>query len=133
MRRPYLRIIIIGLLILYQLGSLFSLSQLPDAIAAQVVPSVEIQFIITIFWLVALIAGFRSLWIMSKSGKLRSLWLIYGFGLYVIIRQIVFTQADYDRQRVPFVVFVGIFFTIIFILFSLLRMARTKMEKDKWQ
>ncbi len=133
MRRPYLAIIITGLLILYQLGYLLRLFQLPEAISENIVPPVTVQVGITILWLAGLTWASRSLWIMSKSGKQRSLWLIYGFGVYIIIRQAVFTQADYDRQRIPFVVFVGLFFTIIFILFRLLRIAGTKMEKNQWQ
>lgn len=40
-------------------------------------------------------------------------WLVIGFSLYSLGRLVVFAQADYDRQRLPFLVAITAVFIIL--------------------
>ena len=49
----------------------------------------------------------------------RALWVLNGFVLYSALRLLIFTQADYDRQRLPLVLMIAliIFVTVQVIIY----------------
>jgi hypothetical protein len=108
-------IVIIGLLLLFlvQVGTIIELLTLPPDIVNELYFSRNAQMMIAVTW------ASVSLWVImgivrgktyySKHG----LWIIYGLIVYSLLRLVLFAQADYDRQRVPFlVVLLGIFFVL---------------------
>jgi hypothetical protein len=55
-----------------------------------------------LFWVVAAVWVGRTLWQRQPRARVYTAGLMIGFALYSLLRLIVFTQADYDRQRLPF-------------------------------
>ena len=101
-RRSRLLILLLALLVLHQFGAVIHAINIPPDAAENLSLPPPIQAIVGSFWALifawAIIALYR-----RKSGSVnRALWLIGGFIGYSLIRLLVFTQADYDRQRLPF-------------------------------
>lgn len=98
--------IILGLTVfglLYNVGSIIHLLNLSPQAAAALSFSRNLQIVIGVTWG----AVFTYCTIMLVSGRLaaedRVIWALYGFIVYSAARLLLFSQADYDRARLPFV------------------------------
>ncbi|MBZ0282013.1 MAG: hypothetical protein K8L97_14840 [Anaerolineae bacterium] len=89
---------------LFQAGAALRALQLPDALAAQVRLIPALEFVTGTLWalIAALLAG--ALWRRSPKAVRQSMWFLVGFSIYSLLRLFLFTQTDYDRGRMPFLV-----------------------------
>lgn len=82
---------------------------------------------ISFVWALALIWAAVHLW--NKSGMKRVFWVCIGFMFYSVARIFLYARADYDRQRLPFLmVLVGCAF-IGLLIFRFLSNGEQGMEK----
>lgn len=116
-------IALMTLLAIIQAGSVVRLLRLPDGVANNMALSPTIQTIGSFFW--ALIFTWAAYSLLSGSHRevKRALWLLIGFILYSVLRLLLFAQADYDRQRFPFLIVMSAAGLIIIVSVSLVRQA----------
>ena len=114
-----------ALFFLIHLVSLIRMLQLPNNLTNQIslVPSFEI--VMSKFWL------FVTIWVVTlllrnhKNAVNRALWVSFGFIIYSVSRLLIFTQADYDRQRIIFLMVIVLGLLLLFSFASnLLRYVR---------
>ena len=110
-RRWLLRISIV--LALIQAGAIYNTLQRRADLDAQVHLSLPIELTASILW--ALIFTFIAFTLLQrKRHALRiALWGLIGFALYSVVRLALFTEAEYDRQRLPFLFIVITLFLLV--------------------
>ncbi len=86
---------------------LFCLFQITAAIRAlQISPDIQthlpvgLAFVASSLWAMGGLAGVGLLW--RGRGRLYTAMLLLGFSIYSLLRLLLFSQADYDRGRWPF-------------------------------
>lgn len=124
--RPYGLISVMVLLMIYNIGAVVSAWQLRDIVSSN---AVWLHIVGSVFWIGVFIWVTSSLWRGERS-KHRALMLIIAFALYNIVRLGVFTQAEYDRQRLPFVLVMTILIVIGLLMLRLI-LAEDKVTKDR--
>jgi hypothetical protein len=122
-------LILTAFLALFQLGAAVRVLQVPDTLAAQVKLPFPLEFIASLLWALAAVGVFVLLWARRKDAKLYAAWLAVGFSIYSLLRLLLFSQADYDRGRFPFLLVV-----IAILLFApvayLVHYRRTHLSRD---
>lgn len=104
----------VGLLLLMQLGAVLRALQLPADLNSQLSFTRPMLIITAILWSGMFGWAFYQC-VRGKSYAVnRALWIICGFMLYSAGRLVIFTQADYDRQRLPFLVVMILILGMIF-------------------
>jgi hypothetical protein len=101
-RRPHWLIILIVSLALFQLGAAIRTLQVPDALAAQITLPLPLEFIVGILWALVFAWLTPNLIRLKSNARRHTVWAVIGFAVYSVARLLLFTQADYDRQRLPF-------------------------------
>lgn len=91
-----------GLLALTQVGAVVQAARVPADLAAQVSLLLPLEFVAAALWALVFalvtVAQFR-----RRPGALRStVWALAAFLVYNLVRWLVFARADYDRDRLPF-------------------------------
>lgn len=99
-------------MLLGQLGFILYLINLPTEIVSQLTFPRDVQLILGVAWLILFAWGMIG-WVKGKI--FRAVWLICGFIIYSLLQLVIFSQADYDRQREPFLLVV-IGFVLILII-----------------
>ena len=119
-RRHRWLLVLLGLLTLYHVVDLFRLARLPDEILNITSLPITLRLVTGVTWVG--LFGWSMLTIVrgQTDATRRTRYLIVGFVLYTIIRLIVFTRAEYDRQRLPFVLAVLAFLMITFVVVRLI-------------
>jgi len=114
-----------ALFFLIHLVNLIRMLQLPNDLTNQIslVPSFEI--VMSAFWL------FTTIWVLilllgnHENAVNRALWVSFGFIIYSVSRLMIFTRADYDRQRIIFLAIIVVGLLLLFSFASnLLRYVR---------
>lgn len=115
-----------ALMALVQVGLVWRAAQIPPELAAQVSLSLPLEFVGGLLW--ALIFALVTLWlVLRRRGALRAAgWTLVVFALYNGARWLVFTRADYDRQRLPFLGIAAFVFVIIMVVFVVRRPQQTE-------
>jgi hypothetical protein len=67
-----------------------------------------VQALVSGLWAAAFLAGVYALAARRPQAFKRVLWLLFGFLFYSVMRLVLFTRADYDRQRLALLVAVSI-------------------------
>lgn len=109
-RRPRLAALA-ALLALFQFGAALRGTAADPAVPTSLLPGLELAAGIiwgTLFGLASLGLARR-----RRRGALIFAWLMIGFSLYSLGRLAVFAQADYDRQRLPFLAAITAVFIIL--------------------
>jgi hypothetical protein len=122
-------LILTALLALFQFGAAVRAVQIPDDLAARVNLPLPLEFIASLLWAAAALGVFVMLWTGRRQARLFAAWLAVGFSIYSLLRLLLFSQADYDRGRFPFLLIV-----IAILLFTpvayLARYRRTNLSRD---
>jgi len=106
----------------FQILSAIRVLQIPDELAAQVSLALPLEFGMNALWGVTFALA-SVLLVQNRRYALRyTLWLIVGFVLYSTARLLIFTRAEYDRQRLPFLLTV----TLVIVLISIIFLARSR-------
>lgn len=108
-------------MMLYQIVWLVSVLQLPDNLKATISLSLPLEVIISISIVTFITYGIRAL-IVREDWAIRYTMGIMSLQVaYILVRLILFAEADYDRQRLPFLV---ILFSVVYGLWLLPKLLR---------
>jgi hypothetical protein len=104
------------LLALFQAGAALRALQTPLEIAAQVSLPLALEAVLSALWAAAFGVMTVRLWKHKPGTNERAVWLIGGFIGYSVLRLALFARADYDRQRLPFLLMATFFGLIGMVL-----------------
>jgi D-alanyl-lipoteichoic acid acyltransferase DltB (MBOAT superfamily) len=124
--RPLLALML--LLTLFQAGAAVRSLQTPPALAATVRLPIALNLVMSLIWSLLAATVFLLLWTRRSRAPAYAAALLLGFILYSAARLALFTQADYDRGRLPVLVVVSLVLACIPGI-MLLRYRRS-MEND---
>lgn len=100
MTKPYSLALVALLLLL-------TFSQIINVIRALTLPPEvslfpQLEFFASVLW--ALVFAWTTLRLVRSvpRANLYTLYVLFVFVIYSVLRQIIFARADYDRQRIPF-------------------------------
>ena len=91
-----------ALLVLFQFGAVVRTLNAPYPNEVHINLSIPFELIASLLWMLAALAVFVLLWARVRGAKLYAAWLAVGFSIYSLLRLLLFSQADYDRGRFPF-------------------------------
>jgi hypothetical protein len=91
-----------GLLALVQVGAALHALQIRPELAAQVSLSMPLEIAASLIW--ALLSAVVTFALLRRQPRAihYTAWLLIGFTVYSLGRLALLAQADYDRQRLPF-------------------------------
>ncbi len=101
-RRPRRLIFLTACLMLFQFGAAIRALQVPADLAEKISLPLPLEFIASGFW--ALLFALCTLKLIRLEADARRyiILAIIGFIIYSTARLLLFAQADYDQQRLPF-------------------------------
>jgi glucose-6-phosphate-specific signal transduction histidine kinase len=108
--------ILIALLLvlaLTQAGNAVRILHLPAGITTSLILPLEV--FLGGFWAVLSVGMAVAIWRHSRATR-RGWVLLMMFCLYIVARQVIFTRADYDRQRLPFLLLVAAVVIVIVLV-----------------
>lgn len=103
-KRPLWFIILTCFILLYQIVWLMSVLQLPDDLKTKISLSLPYEIITSAVIVTFFTIGLRAL-ILTRAWAIR--YTLGGIGILwvsILLRLILFAEADYDRQRLPFLI-----------------------------
>ena len=109
--------VIMALLAIHQFGAAYRALNMPEALAAQVSLIPPLEFVGAVTWgLILSLVTWRIAW--HKSRNLRSsVFALVAFIVYSVARLFVFTRADYDVNRLRFLLVVTILILVIGLVY----------------
>jgi hypothetical protein len=105
-KRSGILILLTALLTVVQFGAAVRALQVPDALASNITLPLPLEGIASLLWAVISLVVMVLLWRRERRARLFAAWLAVGFSIYSLLRLLLFSQADYDRGRFPFLVVV---------------------------
>jgi hypothetical protein len=110
------------LLALFQVGAALNTLRRPPDLAAQVSLNPALEVVAGALWaLLALVVLVRLLQGVPGAGG-GAAWLLAACGVYAVIRLVMFTRAEYDQGRLPFL----LAFSTVLIAIPVVLWARTR-------
>lgn len=120
-KRPLWLISFTCFMMLYQIFWLIRVLQLQEKLKEQISLSIPLEIIISVSIVTFFTYGLRAL-ILSREWAMRYTIRVFYFQVgYSGLRLIAFSEADYDRQRLPFLI---IIFSIVCGLWALPKIYR---------
>lgn len=117
-KRRWWLIALCGLLTLAQAGAALRALRVPPELAAQISLWLPLEFVAGGLW--ALLFAVITANLLRKRAVQPAVFALGGFLIYSVIRLLLWAQADYDQNRLPFLVFMTICL-LVFPLAALLR------------
>jgi hypothetical protein len=106
-RRPRWLILLTALLAFFQIGAVIHALQVPPDLALQLSFNPALNVVAGVLWsLIALVIILRLIQQRPGAGQ-GAAWLWAAFGVYTVVRLVLFTRADYDLGRLPFLLVVS--------------------------
>ncbi|GAB4310342.1 MAG: hypothetical protein Kow00117_03790 [Phototrophicales bacterium] len=102
----------LGILIIAQSWAILYLTSLPNQIVRHLNLPVYLQIVIGVTWLILMGWGMMGL---MNGKRFRVILVISGFIIYSLLQIVVFSQADYDQQREPFLLMLLGFIVLLMI------------------
>lgn len=102
-------------LAVFQAGAALNAVQVPAEVAGTVSLPPLLALVLAILWAGAFAWMTVRLWQRKPQVGRRAVWLVAGFIFYSIGRLALFARADYDRQRLPFLLMATFFIFIILL------------------
>ncbi len=127
-KRARILILLTALLACVQLGAAVRALQVPDELASKISLPLPLEFVASLLWALIALAVMVLLWRRERHGRLYAAWLAVGFSIYSLLRLLLFSQADYDRGRFPFLLIV-IALLLILPLAYIVRLRRTNTTR----
>ena len=127
-KRARLLILLTALLACVQLGAAVRALQVPQAVAEKSSLPLPLDFIASLLWAVIALAVMVLLWRRERRARLYAAWLAIGFSIYSLLRLLLFSQAEYDRGRFPFLLVVVAILTILPLVY-IVRFRRTNTTR----
>ena len=107
-------------LALFQMGAAYRAVTTPPQLAAVVALPLIVEFVLSGLWVLLFIYTTFALIRQKSSAVYRAILLMSVFIIYSVARLILCARADYDRQRLPFLLILVIL-TLIFPAVYLIR------------
>jgi hypothetical protein len=114
-RAVFLLILLFSFLLL-QIGMFIDAIRLILSDSSSVMPSSWLQLGLGLAWAVLFGSGIIKLWQRSHVWEIRSLKLLAVFFTFSGLRFALFARSDYDRQRIPFVLFITFLVVMITVI-----------------
>jgi hypothetical protein len=112
-RSRWLLVGLSAVLALAQLGAVLRWLNVPTDLAAQTRLILPLEWLAGGLWALFFTITAANL-VRRRPGSMRqSAWMLGGFTIYSAARLLLFAQAEYDRNRLPFIVI----FTTLFVVF----------------
>jgi hypothetical protein len=112
-------------LAIFQFGAAYRVLRVPDDLAAQISLRLPLEFVAAILWGMILSAA---TWRVYKSGSVRiGVYALVAFIVYSVARLLVFTRADYDQHRFPFLI--GL--TIVVLIAGVVYLMRPRVRRTQ--
>jgi hypothetical protein len=127
-KRARILILLTALLACVQLGAAVRALQVPDELASKISLPLPLEFVASLLWALIALGVTVLLWRRERRGRLYAAWLAVGFSIYSLLRLLLFSQADYDRGRFPFLLIV-IALLLILPLAYIVRLRRTNTTR----
>lgn len=127
-KRARLLIMLTLLLAVVQVGAAVRAMQVPDEVAAKISLPLPLEAITSLLWALLSLGVFALLWRRERRARLYAAWLAVGFSIYSLIRLLLFSQADYDRGRFPFLLVVIAVLLILPVAY-IVRVRRTDLPR----
>jgi hypothetical protein len=105
-KRSHLLMLLTALLAVIQVGAALRALTIPDELATRISLPVPLEFIAGLLWALLSLTVLYLLWRRERRALLYAAWLAIGFSIYSLLRLLLFSQADYDRGRFPFLLVV---------------------------
>ena len=116
--------VITALLAIQQFGAVYRALNIPEALAAQVSLMPPLEFVAAVVWgLILSAATWRVAWHKSRNLRTGILALV-AFIVYSVARLFVFTRADYDYNRLRFLLVV----TILILVAGVVYLMRSRAQ-----
>ena len=106
-------ILLITFFTLMQAGGLIRTIQRSEVLSTQLTLSRPLEIVAGVVWLS--VFGWL-LWALIRNrphAQFRAIVVTFGFIAYSVLRLVIFAQADYDRQRIPFLVLLLVIMTLL--------------------
>jgi FtsH-binding integral membrane protein len=117
--------VITAVLAVFQFGAAYRVSRVPDDLAVQISLRLPQEFVAAILWGMILSAV---TWRVYKSGSVRTgVYALVVFIVYSVARLLVFTRADYDQHRFPFLI--GL--TIVVLIAGVVYLMRPRVRRTQ--
>ena len=110
------------LMLLVQLGALQHLTTIPPEVAAQLSLSLPLELVLTLAWALIFAWLTVNLWRGVPTRRLWQALLLYA--ATSVLRLLLFTRADYDRGRLPILLFA----LLLAAIFLIRRQIRERRE-----
>jgi len=101
-KRSRILMVLTALLALVQFGAALRALSVPDELAARISLPVPLDFVAGLLWALLSLMALALLWRRERRARLYAAWLAVGFSTYSLLRLLLFSQAEYDRGRFPF-------------------------------
>jgi hypothetical protein len=112
-RRPRRLILLTLFLSLFQFGTALQALQIPANLAASLSLPLPLEFVTSGFWTLLFALFTLKLIRLETDAQHHTTLAIIGFIIYSVVRVALFAQADYDRQRLPFLFTINAFILLI--------------------
>lgn len=120
---------VIGLC-LYQIFVLIHVLQIEETIRTALIPSVPVQIGLGILWLMLLGQTAIGLVIKQALALRYGGWIVIAYVIYRLGYVILFVQADYNRNRLPFLILFTILVLIVPIMTLLHREGQINKQRE---
>jgi hypothetical protein len=127
-KRARLLILLTALLACVQFGAAMRALQVPPTVAEKISLPLLLDFIASLLWTLISLAVMVLLWRRVRRARLYAAWLAIGFSIYSLLRLLLFSQAEYDRGRFPFLLVVVALLTILPVAY-IVRIRRTNTTR----
>lgn len=97
-----------------QVGTLWRSARLSQDLASIVYLPMALDFVASVLWVLVFGGVVWALWRGWPKAQRAAGLAGIGFVLYSVARLMVFTQAAYDKQRLPFLLLLGGVFVVLF-------------------
>ena len=125
-RRPSWPLIVLALLVIYHIVDMIRVLRFPAEFADSLSLPVPLRLMTGVTW--GLLFAWSMLDVVKRNPASvnRARYLLVLFVLYSVVRLLIFTEADYDRQRLPFIIAVLI---VLLIIIGLVRWIRVRLRR----
>lgn len=120
-RQPRRLILLTAFLALLQLGAAIRTLRVPADLAGQISLPLPLEFVASGFWALLFALCTLNLIRLEKHAQRHTFRALIGFILYSVVRLLLFAQADYDQQRLPFLFITTAIMLLITVAYLLRR------------
>jgi hypothetical protein len=118
-----------GLLVLIQAGAVLRALQVAPEVAALISVPMPLEVVASVVW------GLLFVWVTIQLlrhhpyAQRHAAWVLIGWIIYSVARLVMFVRADYDQQRLPFLITIASMIVLILTVY-VVRSATQRTENS---